>query len=76
MFDERKKEDELAMFGLINYCDSSYTIICVPNQSLNKSRQGCKNGDSFEIVINSQYTVVIPMKIGTIFTYSGYPLTH
>ena len=37
---------------------------------------GFKNRGSFELIINSDSTIVIPMAIGTILTYSGFLLTH
>ena len=92
MFENRnKKDNQLATRGLVNYnlclnveteqahteCDASYTVICVPNQILNKKRNGSTNCGSFELIINSESTVVIPMvTIGTVFTYSGFLLTH
>ena len=91
VFEDRNKEDiSLASNGLMNYniclnteteqqhteCDSSYTIICVPNQILNNGKYKNKNSGSFEFVINPQATIAIPMCVGTILTYSGYLLTH
>ena len=91
MFEERHENDNsLATRGLVNYnlclnaeteevhteCDSSYTVICVPNQIMNKNKNGSTNSGSFEFIINSKSTIVIPMTIGTIFTYSGFLLTH
>ena len=91
MFEDKNQEDiKLHFGGLVNYnlcmnaetqhahteCDSSYTVICVPNQTLSKAKNGFKNRGSFELIINSNSTIVIPMTIGTIFTYSGYLLTH
>ena len=91
VFEERGKKDiNLATRGIMNYnlcmnaeteqphteCDSSYTVICVPNQLMNKKNKRIQNHGSFELVINSKETVVIPMEIGTVFTYSGFLLTH
>jgi len=91
VFEERDQNDiDLASKGLLNYnlClnaetkqphteyDSSYTVISVPNQILNKTKYGHKNGGFFEMIINSESTIVIPMTVGTIFTYSGYLITH
>ena len=55
-------------------CDFSYTVISVPNQILSKAKNGFKNCGSFELIINSDSTIVIPMTIGKIFTY--FFLTH
>jgi len=91
VFEDRNKKDiKLASNGFLNYnlclnaktedphteCDSSYTVITVPNQMRNGTIKGYKNCGSFEFIINSQSTIVIPMKIGTNFAYSGYLLTH
>ena len=35
-----------------------------------------QNVGKFEFVINEWKTIVIPMKMGTIFTYSAYIMTH
>ena len=56
-------------------CDSSYTVISVTNQILNEKKNGFKNPCSFELIINSDSTIVIPMTIGPVFTYSGFLLT-
>ena len=56
--------------------DSSYTIITVPKQSKRTSKFGFENVGKFELIINDGKSIVIPMKIGTIFTYSAYTLTH
>jgi len=56
--------------------DSSYTIITVPKQSKRTSKSRFENVGKFELIINDGKTIVIPMKIGTIFTYSAYMLTH
>ena len=57
-------------------CDSSYTVICVPNQIQNKTKSGYKNCGSFEFNINSGSTITVPMSVGTMFAYSGFLLTH
>ena len=80
----------LVRSGIVNYnlclnaetehahteCDSSFTIICVPNQEVNRKAKKIKNSGSFEFVVSHEETIVIPMEIGTIITYSGYLLTH
>ena len=91
MFEDKNQQDiKLHSRGLVNYilcinaekqqvhteCDSSYTVISVPNQTLSKAKNGFKNRGSFELIINSDSTIVIPMAIGTILTYSGFLLTH
>ena len=91
VFEERNQRDiELPSRGLMNYnlclnaeteqahteCDSSYTVICVPNQMIKKKKKGYKNCGNFEFITNSDSTIVIPMAIGTILTYSGFLLTH
>ena len=57
-------------------CDASYTLITVPVQLSKKSGLGKKNKGKFELNINEDDTIIIPMEIGTCFTYSGYLLTH
>ena len=37
---------------------------------------GFKNVGIFENIINETKTIVITMKVGTIFTYSAYMMTH
>ena len=91
LFEDRgKKDKKLATKGIVNYnlcinaetqqphteCDSSFTIICVPNQLMNKETNNPKNIGSFELVINPEETIVVPMEIGTIISYSGFLLTH
>ena len=91
VFQERNSDDiKLPAAGYINYhlclnaqtkephteCDSSYTIISVPNQTLGVTNKGFRNHGSFEMIVNSEITIVVPMKIGTVLTYSGYLLTH
>ena len=90
MFEGKNQQDiELHSRGLVNYnlcmnaetqqahteCDSLYTVISVPNQILNKEKNRFKNCGSFELIINSDSTIVIPMTIGPVFTYSGFLLT-
>ena len=89
MFGDKNQQDiKLHSRGLVNYniCmnaetqqahteyDSSYTVISVPNQILSKTKNGFKTCCSFELIINSDSTIVIPMTIGKIFTYVF--LTH
>ena len=91
VFEERKKNDYLLPSnGFMNYnlclnaetklphteCDSSYTLICVPNQKLNNHVPGNKNNACFQLVVNSKTTISVPLTVGTILTYSGYLLTH
>ena len=91
VFENRDKDDiKLASNGFMNYnlclnaeteqphteCDCSYTIIAVPNQMLKYKLKTKKNSSSFQLIINPDCTVVLPMTIGTMFTYSGYLITH
>ena len=91
VFEERGKKDiKLATKGILSYklclnaetqqphtqCDSSFTVIFVPNQVMNKQKKRFKNCGSFELFINSKETIIIPMEIDSIFTYSGFLLTH
>ena len=91
VFEERNKDDDiLPTSGFLNYnlcinaeteqahteCDSSYTIICVPNQNLNSHVPGNKNTAHFQFVVNPETTISVPLNVGTILTYSGYLLTH
>ena len=91
VFEERNKGDDvLPMKGFMNYnlclnveteqphteCNSSYTIICVPNQKLNAHLPGNKNSACFQLILNQDTTISIPFTVGTILTYSGYLLTH
>ena len=91
VFENRDKDDiKLASRGFINYnlclnaeteqphteCDCSYTIIAVPNQLLSEKPKTKKNSGTFQLIINPECTVVLPMTIGTMFTYSGYLITH
>ena len=90
--EEEEQNRTIAQLGFINFnlclnaqtkkvhteCDASYTIILVPNQLINKKvRQGRRNNvGKFELHINDDCVVVIPMVIGTSFAYSGYLLSH
>ena len=56
--------------------DSSYTILCVPKQKQEVSKNQKKNIGQFELFMNDNKIMIIPMKIGTIITYSGYMVTH
>ena len=91
VFPEKEmREKILANYGFISYnlclnaeteqkhteCDASYTVISVPSQ-LHKKTHGRKwNKGRFELHINPNCTFIIPMDVGTSFTYSGYLLTH
>ena len=90
-FVEKEKEDrKIAEYGFVNYnlclnaqttekhteCDASYTIISVPLQLNKKVDLVRKNKGKFEMNINENCTFIIPMDIGTCFTYSGFLLTH
>ena len=35
-----------------------------------------KNSGSFQLIVDPECTVVLPMTIGTMFTYSGYLITY
>ena len=91
VFQDRNKDDDLLPTkGFMNYnlclnaeteqphteCDSSYTIICVPNQKLNTHLPGNKNSACFQLVVNAETAISIPLIVGTILTYSGCLLTH
>ena len=91
VFPDKDKDDrKLADNGFISYnlclnaqteekhteCDASYTIISVPNQLPRKTNKGKRNVGRFELIINENCRMVIPMDIGISFTYSGYLLTH
>ena len=91
VFEERNKgNDVLRTRGFMNHnlclnaeteqphteCDSSYTIICVPNQKLNTHVPGHKNSACFQLVVSPKTTISIPLTVGTILTYSGYLLIH
>ena len=84
------EDTQLANSGFITYnlclnaqtaekhteCDASYTIIAVPNQLPKAQNKKNKNSAKFELNLSDITTVLIPMEIGTVFTYSGYLLTH
>ena len=55
--------------------DSSYTLITVPQQNKVERVKGNSKA-SFEFIINESETIIIQMRPGTIFSYSGYMLTH
>ena len=57
-------------------CDASYTIISVPVQLSKKNNLRRKNKGRFELNINEDHTLIIPMDVGTCFVYSGFLLTH
>ena len=57
-------------------CDVSYTIISVPVQLSKKNNLRRKNKGRFELNINEDDTLIIPMDVGTCFAYSGFLLTH
>ena len=83
---QKKKEQISDEIGFITYnlclnaqtpekhteCDTSYTVITVPNQVTTKFRDGIKNQGRFEFNINEKYTLVVPLEIGTSLTYSGF----
>ena len=90
-FPEKEKEiRKIAEYGFLNFnlcldaqivekhtkCDASYTIISVPVQFEKKVNKVRKNHGKFEMNINKELTFLIPMDIGTCFTYSGFLLTH
>ena len=54
-------------------CDSSYTVITVPQQNFD----GYKKLDAnFHFIIHEQLTMVLPMQPNSAFLYSGYMLSH
>ena len=55
--------------------DSSYTLITVPQQNKVKKVKG-NNKARFEFIMNESQTIVVSMRPGTVFSYSGYMLTH
>lgn len=91
VFPEKEmRERLLANYGFVSYnlclnaeteqkhteCDASYTVISVPSQ-LHKKTHGRKwNKGRFQLNIHPNCTFIIPMDVGTSFTYSGYLLTH
>ena len=89
--EEEEQNRKIADLGFINFnlclnaqtkkvhteCDASYTVISVPNRHTDGKR--ClrhKNSGKFEMHINADCILVIPMAIGTSFAYSGYLLSH
>jgi len=56
--------------------DASYTIIAVPNKISSTSPNETSNRAKFEIMVNTNELLIIPMHPGTIICYSGYMLTH
>ena len=56
--------------------DSSYTLIAVPCQSGHSSNKINLDCAKFEIFFNTTNIFVIDMQPGTVFTYSGYMMTH
>ena len=57
-------------------CDSSYSIIAVPNQPTKPISAKKKNIAKFEFSLQEDTTLIVPMDVGTILTYSAYLLTH
>ena len=53
-----------------------HTLLYVYRINFEIKKNGSTNCGSFELFINCESTIVIPMTIGTIFTYSGFLLTH
>ena len=56
--------------------DSSYTLITVPCQSSHSSNKINYDCAKFELFLNPMNIFVIDMQPGTVFTYSGYMMTH
>ena len=56
--------------------DASYTAIDVPNEIIPIKPKGATVKAHFEFMINETNTLVVPMYLGLIITYSGYMLTH
>ncbi len=57
-------------------CNSSYTIITVPNQEKIVSKEGNVNNGMFQFKINHVVTLVVKINIGVYFCYTGFLLTH
>ena len=57
-------------------CDSSYTIITVPNQPVESSKQQNFNNGVFQFIVNEEEVITLPMNPGVSFCYSGFLLTH
>ena len=53
-------------------CKPETLFICSKSQKTKTK----KNSGTFQLIINPECTVVLPMTIGTMFTYSGYLITH
>ena len=56
--------------------DTSYTIIAVPNKICSTRSNETSNTAKFEIMVNTNELLIIPIHPGTIICYSGYMLTH
>ena len=80
MFPEKKKDEcKIVEQGFLNYnlclnvqtskkhteCDASYTLITVPVQLSQKKILQTKNKGKFELNINEDDTLIIPMDAGT-----------
>merc|ERR1711915_236127 len=91
VFPEKESKDKkLADSGFITYnlclnaqtaekhteCDASYTIIAVPNQINKAIYERKKNDAKFELNLSDDSTMIIPMNIASLFTYSGFLVTH
>ena len=84
------KELELQKSGILNAhlclnaqtrikhteCDSSCTVISVPHQIEEKTTNSKFNKAEFKFNISDKKAIVLPLRIGTIWVYSGYLLTH
>ena len=57
-------------------CDSSYTIISVPEQDKKFTSGGRQNKAQFEFNITDDKTILVPLESNTILVYSGFLLTH
>ena len=57
-------------------CDSSYTIISVPDQEKKSNKIGNYNMANFELNLNEHKALVVPLEFNTILIYSGFLLTH
>ena len=57
-------------------CDSSYTIISVPEQEKKFTSSGRQNKAQFEFNITDDSTLLLPLESNTILVYSGFLLTH
>lgn len=86
----REKEHQLQEKGILNAhichnaqtlkkhteCDSSYTIICVPEQPVQISKKGKFNIAQFEFNMTDDKCLCVPLDPNTIIVYSGFLLTH